>query len=130
MNWITKLLCCVAKVTWMLDFIINVNCGGKHPSIICTASVVICGASPWLDLTVCKSPQVSLWVIWFIALMWKAWGSSDFWFLYWFPGLLLLLFIISGFFVWSSEFKYFCVFLMNYLGQTGTQTTQEKVGVL
>lgn len=62
--------------------------------------------------------------------MWKAWGSSDFWFHYWFPGLFLLLFIIFDFFAWISEFKYFCVLLMNYLAQTGAQTTQEKVVVL
>lgn len=61
MNWIAKLLCCVAKKSH--ECLTNVNCGGKHQNIIGTVSVVTCGASPWLDLTVCKSPQVSLWVI-------------------------------------------------------------------
>ena len=77
-QYIAKLLCRVAKSHECLT---NVTCGGSHPSIAGTVSVVISSVAAWLDLTVCKPPQDPLWVILFTALIKKAWGSSDFRFL-------------------------------------------------
>ena len=96
--------------------------------VLLAPHLVISSAAARLDPMVCKPPQVLLWVIWFTALIKKGCESSDFWFLWWCPGLLFLLFIISGFFAWVSEFKYFCILSMNCLGQNGTQKHSEKSG--
>lgn len=72
MNYIAELLCSVAKSYKCLT---NVTHGGNHPTIVGTASVLLPIAAAWLDLIVCKPPQVPLWLIRFTAPIKKGLGE-------------------------------------------------------